>query len=339
VDLTEDSPPREGTSEGSRRGSQDRRHSHFLSTATHPQDLPHAARGLSTLHQPIFGYQTIPHRNPSEAYTDSLERVRAQRARIANYNDTSRARARATRDRASDQTAIRQQQQNHRNWQVTQERARRLQEQQDLEHFASLSSSPLSIDDDSIFGDSPTSSPDTMPSTEQIETIDLSGVDGNAALQDALAKQREDAIAAQKPNTSTENGRTTFTAYKCPICMDILTNATTTVCGHLFCHQCIVDTINWSAAQQRQNNNRRIIKGVCPVCRKALKANDAPGNGRNLVPLELKLLNKLKRKLDDKGKGKAVEEKVKGKGRPSKKMKRETNQELFNAFTLQNHQH
>jgi hypothetical protein len=174
-----------------------------------------------------------------------------------------------------------------------------------------------------------------MPFTEQIETVDLSGVDGKAALQDALAKQREDAIAAQKPNTSTENGRTTFTAYKCPICMDTLTNATTTVCGHLFCHQCIVDTINWSAAHQRQVNNRRTIKGVCPVCRKALKANDAPGNGRNLVPLELKLLNKLKRKLDDKGKGKAVEEKVKGKGRPSKKMKRETSQELFNAFTLQ----
>lgn len=339
VDLTLESLPAENGGEG-RPHSQDRRHSHFISVTTHPQDSQQPVRGLSNLHQPIFGYQPtrssasfpLP-QDPGDNYNDSLARARARRVRLPNITETSRARARANRDRATEQSAIRQQQENHRTWQETQERARRLQEQQDLEQLASLSSSPLSIDEDSIFGDSTASSPDTMPSTEQIEAVDLTAVEDNTALADALSKQREDAIAAQKPNTSTENGRTTLTAYKCPICMDNLKNATTTSCGHLFCHQCIVDTLNWSAAQQRQDTGRRAVKGVCPVCRKSLKANDGPGASRNLVPLELKLLTSLKRKRDEKGKGRADDDFLKVKGGSGKKLKREMSQDVFNAWT------
>lgn len=137
-----------------------------------------------------------------------------------------------------------------------------------------------------------------------IESVDLTGVDDKESLSAALAKQRQDAILSQ--NTGTESGRTPLTAYKCPVCMDTPTDATSTVCGHVFCHRCIIDTLNWSIEQRREDAPpTRKVKGVCPVCRKPLDLKDASGPGRNLVPLELKLMTR-KRKREDKGKQKLV---------------------------------
>lgn len=48
--------------------------------------------------------------------------------------------------------------------------------------------------------------------------------------------------------------------FSCPICMGLLTEETSTKCGHIFCKECISSTI---AAHKK-----------CPTCRRKLKAKD-----------------------------------------------------------------
>jgi uncharacterized protein (DUF885 family) len=66
-----------------------------------------------------------------------------------------------------------------------------------------------------------------------IESIDLTEVEGSSALSKVLAKQREDAVRAQQ-STDHEKGRSILSSYKCPVCMDTPEDATSTVCGR--CH-------------------------------------------------------------------------------------------------------
>src|SRR4030095_16103840 len=56
----------------------------------------------------------------------------------------------------------------------------------------------------------------------EIESVDLTEVNNSVGLQQALAKQRQDAIRAQIKHDGVDKsvGRTTLSSYKCPICMD-----------------------------------------------------------------------------------------------------------------------
>lgn len=67
-------------------------------------------------------------------------------------------------------------------------------------------------------------------STEEVESVDLTEVNDDHALAQTLAKQREDIVKAQSAAENNQ-GRTSLTATKCAICMDIPTDATTTACG------------------------------------------------------------------------------------------------------------
>ncbi|KAA8652605.1 uncharacterized protein ATNIH1004_001510 [Aspergillus tanneri] len=122
---------------------------------------------------------------------------------------------------------------------------------------------------------------------ELYASIDLTTVDESSSLSRTLAKQREDAIRAQH-TVDDERGRSVLTAYKCPVCMDTPVDATSTACGHLFCHKCIIDTLKFSE-EQRADSTGKTPRGTCPVCRKPLTRSDVPGPRRNLIPLQLKL--------------------------------------------------
>lgn len=63
-----------------------------------------------------------------------------------------------------------------------------------------------------------------------IESIDLTELDASSDLAKTLAKQREDAIKSQQP-ADNEKFQSALNAYKCPVCMDIPENATSTACG------------------------------------------------------------------------------------------------------------
>ncbi|OJI96003.1 hypothetical protein ASPVEDRAFT_35316 [Aspergillus versicolor CBS 583.65] len=138
------------------------------------------------------------------------------------------------------------------------------------------------------------SSTASQPENEPIESIDLTDVDGNSAIAKVLARQREDAVAAQHTDDSA-NARSRLTGYTCPVCMDTPVDATTTVCGHLFCHKCIIETLKFSE-EQRADHTGKTPRGTCPVCRKPLARADAPGNKRNLIPLQIKLVTKKRTK-------------------------------------------
>ncbi|KAJ5713218.1 uncharacterized protein N7483_010399 [Penicillium malachiteum] len=123
---------------------------------------------------------------------------------------------------------------------------------------------------------------------DQIESIDLTEPEQISPLAKTLAKQREDAIKAQQPKDDTSDSL--LGAYKCPVCMDTPENATSTACGHLFCHNCIIECLN-RADEQRLDSTKQ-VRGTCPVCRKALTRNDAAGPRRSLIPLKLKLMTR-----------------------------------------------
>ncbi|KAJ5107136.1 hypothetical protein N7456_003811 [Penicillium angulare] len=124
---------------------------------------------------------------------------------------------------------------------------------------------------------------------EEIESIDLTDPQANSSLAKTLAKQREDAIKAQQSKDENKT-HSILGAYKCPICMDTPEDATSTACGHLFCHRCIIECLN-RADDQRTDSSKQ-IRGTCPVCRKSLTRNEVAGPRRSLIPLQLKLMTK-----------------------------------------------
>lgn len=86
---------------------------------------------------------------------------------------------------------------------------------------------------------------DLTRESRPVPQIDLTGHSGSAHMSQALEMQRRaeqqakdaaakaDAQLLQSRGTPTEEGRTTLTAYKCPVCMDTPENATSTLCGKL----------------------------------------------------------------------------------------------------------
>ncbi|RCK55139.1 E3 ubiquitin-protein ligase complex SLX5-SLX8 subunit SLX8 [Candida viswanathii] len=54
---------------------------------------------------------------------------------------------------------------------------------------------------------------------------------------------------------------------QCPICFDDVSKATVTSCGHVFCLECIDQSISSSHARGQVRNTQR-GKGLCPLCRK-----------------------------------------------------------------------
>ncbi|KIX08539.1 uncharacterized protein Z518_03195 [Rhinocladiella mackenziei CBS 650.93] len=270
---------------------------HFISRTTHPHDSTHnlRSRRLNTLDEPVYPSRpNIPaidaadpisfvgfwpvHRRPGGPRLPPILPVQNPLESMA------------------EEEAILRQRENHSNWERTQARNR-----QRIPDPPSTMSPPSASSSTTAQSRRSASPPKEDPA---IESVDLTAVDDSASLSATLAKQREEAILAQRPGT--DAGRTSLTAYKCPVCMDTPTDATSTTCGHVFCHRCIVDTLNWSIEQRREDAPRNHkVKGVCPVCRKQLDLKDGPGNGRSLVPLELKLMVK-KRKREDKGKQKML---------------------------------
>ncbi|KAK5044815.1 hypothetical protein LTR84_010471 [Exophiala bonariae] len=275
VDLTGSSPPNNSSEVN------------FLSETVHPQDPhPHRQQGLVPPFYSLF--------------------TRSQGARGTDRNDSQRILTHTEVRRLQEEEAILRQRENHNNWERTQARTQERRARNQSNQEQSTMSRPSSSSSSSQASSRPRSL-NSKATDPAIESVDLTEVDDNAGLSAVLAKQRQDAILAQNPGS--ESGRTTLTAYKCPVCMETPTDATSTVCGHVFCHRCIIDTLNWSMEQRRgETPPSRKLRGVCPVCRKPLDLIDS-GPRKNLVPLELKFMVVTKRKRvesepDEKGKGK-----------------------------------
>ncbi|KIY04237.1 uncharacterized protein Z520_00931 [Fonsecaea multimorphosa CBS 102226] len=303
--------------------------SHYLSQTTHPHDpsSAHRSRRLHALDEPVYGARPtssdreLPRLPPSFRFWPAGPGVYLNR-QDPDYDGRLPP--------AFEEEAINRQRENHQNWERTQARSRHRQrvEQEQSQSQSQISSQTTMSPPSSSLRSTHQSSqhrhspkPDAGTEDPPIESVDLTAVDDADALSAALAKQRQDAILAQNPRT--ESGRTSLTGYKCPVCMDTPTDATSTACGHVFCHRCILDTLKWSIETRRENMPAsRKSKGVCPVCRKTLDMKDTPGPARGLIPLELKLMVR-KRKREDNPDEKAPG-KAKGKGKGKSLAKAET---------------
>ena len=66
------------------------------------------------------------------------------------------------------------------------------------------------------------------------------------------------AAAAEGGGAAVEGAGVEGAAEECPICFEDMEAPTTTSCGHQFCSECIVNTLNLAPDAQDQ---------LCPVCR------------------------------------------------------------------------
>ncbi|KAJ5458175.1 hypothetical protein N7475_009563 [Penicillium sp. IBT 31633x] len=72
-------------------------------------------------------------------------------------------------------------------------------------------------------------------------------------------------------------------AYRCPICLERPINPTSAFCGHVFCHKCIWDHLEFSSQSQSHDSSKK-SKGTCPVCRTPISRSNS-GKSRGITPI------------------------------------------------------
>lgn len=60
---------------------------------------------------------------------------------------------------------------------------------------------------------------------------------------------------------------------ECPVCFDSVAVATSTTCGHVFCLECLQQSISASLARGQTRGKKGV--GLCPMCRKSCAFKDA----------------------------------------------------------------
>lgn len=111
----------------------------------------------------------------------------------------------------------------------------------------------------------------------EIEEIDLS--DDKVTLQEALRKQRAEAVKAQeKPDEKPLR----LSNLQCVICLEQPTDMTATSCGHLYCHTCLMESL--IAGENLSAQGGETKKSTCPICRKFISR----GKASDIIPLLMK---------------------------------------------------
>jgi len=70
-----------------------------------------------------------------------------------------------------------------------------------------------------------------------------------------------------------------LTAYTCPICFGVVTNATMTPCGHVCCGECLFNAVEASMSRGRFSRDAEGAEARCPVCRARIPGWDGMGGG------------------------------------------------------------
>lgn len=106
-----------------------------------------------------------------------------------------------------------------------------------------------------------------------MEELDLTE-DTPTAEEEVLQDQQAKAIADQDRDQA---GPVTIPQRTCNICMENLTNATVTSCGHMYCHECLTQAL---IASERNTTPQQAM-GRCPNCRKNLSMKKA----NSIIPI------------------------------------------------------
>ena len=103
--------------------------------------------------------------------------------------------------------------------------------------------------------------------SHQIDELDLTE-EAPSAEEELQRAEQEKAIAAQQAEQES-SGPQKIGQRQCIICMENYTNATVTLCGHIYCHECLTQAL----IAGEKNNDRGV--GNCPVCRKPVSRKKA----------------------------------------------------------------
>lgn len=275
----------------------------FISTTRHPDDRNTRFSAATHMDAPNL-FDFLPrHRaeNVNQQHPPRLPSVRdllnppasAFARRQEDRNAILNARGQEDRDRILDDHAVRRQAQARREWERVERRnLQRVGSQSQSESFIRQRQIRRSASNDGHIAD--------LTSDSEDSASDVDVLNSKTTLDSILGKQQQATIASQNKSASTETGETVLSAYKCAICMESPTEATTTVCGHMFCRQCILDSLKWSEQARRggiQFQPNKTINGRCPVCRTTAsnKENTTTTRGRNtngLVLLEFKKMSR-----------------------------------------------
>ncbi len=107
---------------------------------------------------------------------------------------------------------------------------------------------------------------------EHVEEMDLTNEAPSAEEELAQAQQQE-LLKAQRAEGAA--GPQKMGKRTCIICLDNITNATVTSCGHMFCHECLTQ-----AVLAAEKNSEKGVGG-CPVCRKVVNRKKE----RQMIPI------------------------------------------------------
>lgn len=101
--------------------------------------------------------------------------------------------------------------------------------------------------------------------------INLSSEDEDDVEIIAFKRETQNLIdnPAQPPHS---NSTKTLSNVQCPICFDEVTTATATSCGHVFCLECIQQSVASSTARGQTKGKKGV--GLCPLCRKRVTFKD-----------------------------------------------------------------
>jgi hypothetical protein len=102
----------------------------------------------------------------------------------------------------------------------------------------------------------------SVPSDDDDDSDDIEIVE--------FRKQTQDLI--NNPEVQ-HNSTKKLSDFQCPICFDDVKVATTTSCGHIFCLECISQSISGSHALGQVSGRRGT--GLCPLCRKSVSFKES----------------------------------------------------------------
>lgn len=105
------------------------------------------------------------------------------------------------------------------------------------------------------------------------DIIDVSSDDDNSDDVEIIEFRRESERLLNNPEQPPHvNTTVCLSDVQCPICFDEVTEATITSCGHIFCLECIQQSIASSTARGQTRGRRGV--GLCPLCRKSVVFKD-----------------------------------------------------------------
>ncbi|CAK7232956.1 hypothetical protein SCUCBS95973_008433 [Sporothrix curviconia] len=136
--------------------------------------------------------------------------------------------------------------------------------------------------DDDLFG----SDDDGDAGVQMVNLVDVDrpqaaqaeGTEGGASQNDEAAA----AAAATPPAPAPKKTLIRLSAQQCVICMDNMSNLTTTHCGHIFCGECLHASLSMDSSRR-----------ICPICRTKVEMRvpnmAATRLARSVFPLQLKM--------------------------------------------------